>query len=79
MVILDHDPGMHHKSDIRKFSKHFMKENGEKQYQGHWTLGLVASYVRHTSFSVQCTDRAFRLNFHSNQNDSKQTLFPKEE
>ena len=71
MIRMDQNPSMHHKSDIKKYSKHFMKENIENQDQERWTLALVASYVRRTRLSVQYTDRAFRLIIHSNQDESK--------
>ena len=79
MIILDQNPNMHHKSDIKKYSKHFMKENVENQYQGRWTLALVASYVRCIRLSVLHHDRASRLKIHSNRDEPKQKSFPKQE
>ena len=76
---MDQNPSMHHKSDIEKYSKHFVKENKENQDQGCWTLALAASYVRRTRLSVQRPDRAFRLRIHSNLNESKQKSFHKQE
>ena len=79
MVRMNQNSNIHHKFDIRKFSEHFMKENIENQDKGHWTLALAASYVRRTRLSVPHPDRAFRLKIHSNQNESKQKSFPKQE
>ena len=76
---MDQNPNMHHKSDIKKYSKHFMKENVENQYLGRWTLALAASYVRRTKLSVLHPDRASRLKIHSNRDESKQKSFPKQE
>ena len=79
MMRMDQNPNMHHKSDIKKYSKHSMEENVENQNQGRWMLALATSYVRHTRLSVLCPDRAFRLKILSNQNESKQKSFPKQE
>ena len=79
MIRMDQNPNMHHKSNIRKHPNHFMKENMGNRHQGHWTLALVASYVRRTRLSVQRSDRAFRLGIHSNRNESKQKTFHKQE
>ena len=76
---MNQNSNIHHKSDIRKFSEHFMKESKKKEYQRHWMLAMVASYVRRTKLSVQCTDRVFRLKIHSNQDETKQKSFPKQE
>ena len=79
MIRMDRNPSMHHKSNIRKHPNHFMKENMKNQYQGHWTLALAAANVRRAILSVQCTDKAFRLRIRSNQNESKQKPFHKQE
>ena len=68
---MDQNPSMHYKSDIKKYSKHFVKENKENQDQGRWTLALAASYVRRTRLNVQYTNRAFRLKFYSNPNETQ--------